>query len=77
MKRRPSRYGNEPGLGSAQTEQVPQVTGQAAKIPVSAHRLTVFDAPTHEQYLEIIVPPRGIFSLNGELEQVLGEKEGI
>ena len=44
---------------------------------VHTQRLTVFDAPTHEQYLEIIVPPRGIFSLNGELEQVLGEKEGI
>ena len=57
LKRRPSSvFGNEPEIGSSQTEQVPHVIGQASDTPVSAQRFTVSLTPTHEQNLEIVVP---------------------
>ncbi len=57
--------------GSKHSSQVPQVLGQAAATPFTAHRIFVFFLAAQEQDLESTTPPCGNLNLRSESTQLM------
>ena len=69
---------SSPDTGSTQVVHVPHVNGQAASTPGRLQRLATSLRPTHEQFLEIMIPSLKILSRSGESKQLatVGDCDG-